>query len=270
MSGLGDPVVLGCLGGGALLIVAFVLHARRSKEPLLDVRLFAERGFAAANVAIFLVVAAIYGAMFLLPLYYQVLRGQTALTAGLLMAPQGIGAALMMPLGGRLTDRIGPGRVVPIGMTVVLLGTLLYTQAGPSTSYAWLAFSLFIRGLGAGWTLMPCTAAAYARLKHEAVPRATTTLNIVIRIGGSFGTALVALVLQRQIDTRLPNSSQLLSKARSGERHTSRRMPPPSSAMRSVRLLGRGRDHLRRIVRHLLPAPGPPRRRTGFLRLTRG
>jgi EmrB/QacA subfamily drug resistance transporter len=211
VSGLGDPVVLGCLGGGALLIAAFVMHARRSQEPLLDVRLFAERGFAAANVAIFLVVAAIYGAMFLLPLYYQVLRGQTALTAGLLMAPQGIGAALMMPLGGRLTDRIGPGRVVPIGMTVVLLGTLLYTQAGPSTSYAWLALSLFIRGLGAGWTLMPCTAAAYARLKHEAVPRATTTLNIVIRIGGSFGTALVALVLQRQIDTRLPHSSQLLS-----------------------------------------------------------
>ena len=158
VSGLGDPVVFGCLGGGALLIAAFVLHARRSQEPLLDVRLFAERGFAAANVAIFLVVAAIYGAMFLLPLYYQVLRGQTALTAGLLMAPQGIGAALMMPLGGRLTDRIGPGRVVPIGMTVVLLGTLLYTQAGPSTSYAWLAFSLFVRGLGAGWTLMPCTA----------------------------------------------------------------------------------------------------------------
>ena len=214
--GIGDPVVLGCLGGGALLIATFVVHARRSKEPLLDVRLFAERGFAVANVAIFVVVAAIYGAMFLLPLYYQVLRGQTALTAGLLMAPQGIGAALMMPLGGRLTDRIGPGRVVPIGMSVVLLGTLLYTQAGPSTSYAWLAFSLFVRGLGAGWTLMPCTAAAYARLKHDAVPRATTTLNIVIRIGGSFGTALVALVLQRQINTRLPTASHLLSEGAVG------------------------------------------------------
>jgi len=215
-SGLADPVVLGCLAAGALLIVAFVVHARQSEKPLLDVRLFAERGFAAANVALFLVVGAIYGAMFLLPLYYQVLRGQSALTAGLLMAPQGIGAALMMPLGGRLTDRIGPGKVVPIGMTVVLLGTLLYTQAGPSTSYAWLAFSLFVRGLGAGWTMMPCSAAAYSRLRHEAVPRATTTLNIVIRIGGSFGTALVALVLQRQIDARLPTASHLLSEGAVG------------------------------------------------------
>jgi EmrB/QacA subfamily drug resistance transporter len=210
-SGLADPVVIGCLGGGALLIAAFVLHARRSDRPLLDVRLFAERGFAAANVTLFLVVGAIYGAMFLLPLYYQILRGDSALSAGLLMAPQGIGAALMMPIGGRLTDRIGAGRVVPIGMTVVLIGTVLYTQVSPTTSYALLALSLFIRGLGAGWTMMPSSAAAYSRLSHDAVPRATTALNIVMRIGGSFGTAVVALVLQRQIDTRLPTASHLLS-----------------------------------------------------------
>jgi len=212
-SGLADPVVIGCLAGGALLIAAFVMHARRSEQPLLDVRLFAERGFAAANVALFLIVAAIYGAMFLLPLYYQVLRGESALSAGLLMAPQGIGAALMMPIGGRLTDRIGPGRVVPIGMTVVIVGTVFYTQVSPTTSYALLALSLFVRGLGAGWTIMPSASAAYASIRHDSVPRATTALNIVMRIGGSFGTAVVALVLQRQIDTRLPGASHLLSES---------------------------------------------------------
>jgi len=81
----------------------------------------------------------------------------------------------------------------------------------PTTSYALLALSLFIRGLGTGWTMMPSSAAAYARLSHDAVPRATTALNIVMRIGGSFGTAVVALVLQRQVDSRLPAASHLLS-----------------------------------------------------------
>ncbi len=223
-NGFADPVVAGCLIGAVVLIGAFVLHARRAERPLLDVRLFAERGFAVSNVAIFVVVAAVYGAMFLLPLYYQVLRGQSALAAGLLMAPQGLGAMLTMPLGGRLTDRLGPGKVVPVGMAVVLLGTIFYTQVSPTTSYGWLAFSLFVRGLGMGWTLMPTSAAAYRRLTHDVIPRATTTLNIVIRVAGSFGTALVAVVLQRQIDSRLPGLSKILS---SGVGPRTGRLPGP-------------------------------------------
>ena len=209
--GFGDPTVVACLGAGTLLVLAFVRHALRTERPLLDVRLFGQKVFAVANVAVFLVVGAVYAAMFLLPLYYQILRGQSALTAGLLMAPQGIGAALTLPLGGKLTDKLGPGKVAPIGMSVVLLGTILYTQVGPTTGYLWLALSLFVRGLGMGWTMMPSSTAAYRQLTHEVVPRATTMLNIVIRLGGSFGTALVAVVLQRQIDGRLPQVSGILS-----------------------------------------------------------
>src|SRR5262249_9142103 len=74
------------------------------------------------------------------------------------------------------------------------------------TSYALLAGGLFVRGLGFGWTLMPAMAAAYRNLSRAAVPRATTVLNIVLRVGGSFGTALAAVVLQRQISARLPHS----------------------------------------------------------------
>jgi hypothetical protein len=120
-----------------------------------------------------------------------------------------------MPLGGRLTDRVGPGRVVPVGLAVVILGTIPFTQLSPSTSYALLAGALFVRGLGFGWTLMPAMAAAYRNLSRAAVPRATTALNIVLRVGGSFGTALVAVVLQRQISDRLPRSGSGLLQGRS-------------------------------------------------------
>ena len=91
-------------------------HSLRATRPLIDVRLFRVRTFSAAASTTFLVGAALFGAMIILPLYYQVARGEDALTAGLLMAPQGLGAALAMPLAGRLTDRVGGGRVALVGL----------------------------------------------------------------------------------------------------------------------------------------------------------
>ncbi|HUZ10928.1 MAG TPA: DHA2 family efflux MFS transporter permease subunit [Acidimicrobiales bacterium] len=210
-SGFGSTKVLFCLAAGAVLIGAFVIHATRVDRPLLDMHLFRDRSFSMANLTIFVFGGSLYAAMFLLPLYYQVVRGESALTAGLLMAPQGVGAMLTMPWGGRLTDRLGPRGVVPIGMAIFLLGTVGYTQIGPDSGYTFLTLALFVRGLGMGWTMMPTMSAAYASLTRALVPRATTTINIVMRVGGSFGTALVAIVLQRQIADRLPRSPAILS-----------------------------------------------------------
>jgi MFS family permease len=144
--------------------------------------------------------------MFILPLYYQVVRGQSALTAGLLMAPQGLGAMTGMLFSGRIVDRSGAGRVVPVGILVVLIGTLAYTQVGLHTNELWLAASLYVRGLGMGFCMMPTMSAAYVSLNRSQVPRATTMLNIVQRVGGSLGTALFAVVLQREIVARLPGA----------------------------------------------------------------
>jgi EmrB/QacA subfamily drug resistance transporter len=212
-SGFSDTTVEACLAFGLLLTVAFVLHALRAERPLLDVRLFRERSFNMANITTFIFGATLYGAMFLIPLYYQVVRGESALNAGLLLAPQGIGAMISMPLGGRITDRYGARWVVTIGMAVFLVSTFAYTQLGTSTSYAMLATALFVRGLGMGWTMMPTMSAAYMRLSRAAVPRATTILNILMRVGGSFGTALVAVVLERQAATRLPRFPNILASA---------------------------------------------------------
>jgi len=189
---------------GALLIAAFVWHALHTKvTPLIEVLLFRDRQFAAASATTFFFGAALFGGMFLLPLYYQVVRGQTPLTAGLLMAPQGIGAAMVMPLAGKLTDRYGAGRIVPGGLVVVTLATLAYTQLGAHTSFALLAGSLFLRGVGFGFVMMPAISAAYQTLAAPQVPRASTAINIVQRVGGSIGTALVAVVLEHQISVQV-------------------------------------------------------------------
>jgi EmrB/QacA subfamily drug resistance transporter len=201
--GFGAPIVWGPIVVGLGLVALFVAHALRAPRPLLDLRLFRVRAFAAAASTTFLVGAALFGAMIILPLYYQVARGESALTAGLLMAPQGLGAAMAMPLAGRLTDRVGGGRVAVVGLAILTIGTIPFAFLEADTSYPLLAVLLVLRGFGIGGSMMPAMAAAYATLESSAVPRATSVLNVVQRIGGSMGTALLAVVLQGEIKDQL-------------------------------------------------------------------
>ncbi|MGH2948269.1 MAG: DHA2 family efflux MFS transporter permease subunit [Solirubrobacteraceae bacterium] len=196
--GIGDPGAFAPIVAGVLPVALFVRHASRAARPLVDLRLFRSRHFSAAAATTFLVGAAAFGALLILPLYYQVGRGDSALTAGLLMAPQGIGAALAMPIAGRLVDRVGAGRVAMVGCTVMALATLPLASLTAGTPDALLTGVLVLRGLGLGAAMMPAMAAAYARLDSDQVPRATSALNAIQRVGGSIGTALVAVVLQHQ------------------------------------------------------------------------
>jgi EmrB/QacA subfamily drug resistance transporter len=189
---------------GLATVTAFVVRATRIDHPLVEVRLFRGPGFSAAAATTFLVGAALFGSMILLPLYYQVVRGQSALDAGLLMIPQGLGAALGMNVAGRLTDRMGAGRVVPFGLLILAVGTIPYATIGGDTSYVVLMAGLFVRGLGLGATMMPAMAAAYATLDSGAqVPRATPMLNVVQRIGGSLGVAVLTVVLENALRTEV-------------------------------------------------------------------
>jgi EmrB/QacA subfamily drug resistance transporter len=189
--------------GGALLTVGFVLRSTKALEPLIDLRLFKDRTFSLASIGIFLTGVTLYGTMFLLPLYYQIDRGDAAWKAGLMMAPQGIGAALVMRLAGSLADRHGPRYVAAFGMALLALGTFFYTNVGPHTSYYFLGLSLFVRGIGLGFGMMPVIAASYRNLTHAQVPKATSATNILRQIGGSLGVAVFAVVLDTQINQRI-------------------------------------------------------------------
>jgi EmrB/QacA subfamily drug resistance transporter len=192
------PVIISFFLGVGLMI-GFIFHALKARNPLLDLHLFKNRNFAIANICIFVLGATLFGSMFLLPLYYQIARGQSPWQAGLLMAPQGIGAACVMRFSGRLTDRVGPRRVVPVGIIVMAVATIPFAFVTTQTNEVLLAGTLFIRGLGLGLSMMPITAAAYFDLSHASIPKASTTMNIVRQIGGSIATALFAVVLERRI-----------------------------------------------------------------------
>jgi EmrB/QacA subfamily drug resistance transporter len=189
---------------GALLVVAFTVRALTARNPLIDLRLLKRRSVAAASGTIALFMCAFMGAMLLLPLYYQVVRQESALAAGLLLAPQGLGAMVTMPVGGRLTDRIGPGRVVLAGLCVVVASVAGFTALlGAHTSYWALGSTLFVMGMGMGLTMMPTMAAAIQTLVHDEVPRASTMMNIIQQVSASVGTALMSVLLAGALDDRL-------------------------------------------------------------------
>ena len=198
--GLSDPRTFVPIVLGASLVTCFVLHARRIRNPLIDVRLFLQRPFAAGAATTFCLGLGLFGALFVLPLYYQTARGQSPLDAGLLLAPQGIGAAITIPLAGWLTDRLGPGQVVLAGIALSVAGTLPFALSGTSSMpYPLLVLGLVVRGVGLGAATMPAMAAAYASLDEDAVARAASALNVMKRLGGSVGVALLAVVLEQHV-----------------------------------------------------------------------
>jgi EmrB/QacA subfamily drug resistance transporter len=191
-------VIVPCLAGLALIGV-FCLHALRVKNPLLDLRLYRRPTFSTASVAMFCLGAALFGGMILLPIYWQEIRHESVVHTGLLTGPQGLGAALMMPIAGKLTDRWGGGPLALIGVTLTTVATIPFGLIGAHTSIAWLSVAMFVRGMGIGFAFMPAMAAAFASLERSELSHATPQLNVLQRVGGSIGTALLAVVLQRAL-----------------------------------------------------------------------
>jgi EmrB/QacA subfamily drug resistance transporter len=182
---------------GALLIIAFVPWAlnRRNIHPLVDLRLFSNRTMTVAVIAMSLFAIAFFGASLLFPLYFQQVRGEDAMNAGLLLAPQGIGAMITMPIAGMLADRIGPGKIVMTGITVITIGMAMFTQIEADTSYLFICTALFIMGLGMGSTMMPIMSAALATLTQHTIARGSTLMNIIQQVAASIGTAVFSVLL---------------------------------------------------------------------------
>jgi EmrB/QacA subfamily drug resistance transporter len=182
---------------GLALVVGFVLRTlfRSPEHPLMDLRLFRHRALSVAVIAMSLFAIAFFGASLLFPSYFLQVRGESTLHAGLLLAPQGLGAMLTMPAAGILTDKIGPGKIVLAGITTIVVGMAMFTQVGVDTSYNYLLGALFVMGLGMGATMMPIMTSALQSLKDHEIARGSTLMNITQQVAASIGTALFSVLL---------------------------------------------------------------------------
>ncbi|MEQ3550306.1 DHA2 family efflux MFS transporter permease subunit [Pseudonocardia nematodicida] len=185
---------------GAAMLVLFVVHGLRTRgTPLIDPRLFARSPFGPAALALVILGLSVFGATFLLPLYLQTGRGLDAWETGLLLAPQGLGALLGSVLVSRLVDRVTPRRLVLTGIGMVALGTVVFTQLHRDPSDALVTASLLVRGAGGALIGAPVMALVYRTMAKEMIPRAASALNLLSTVGGSVGTALVAVILQSRL-----------------------------------------------------------------------
>jgi EmrB/QacA subfamily drug resistance transporter len=184
---------------GLVLLALFIVRSRRTKHPLLDLGLFANPAFRAASIVTFCLGAALFGAMILMPLYFQTVRGQDAIDTGLLLIPQGIGGGLGMFLSGRFTERLGSGRTSLIGGVILAVATVPFVLVTAGTPFAAIGSAMLVRGVGVGLAIMPAMTAAFSVLTREQVNDASPQLTVLQRVGGSLGTAVIAVVLEGHI-----------------------------------------------------------------------
>ncbi|WP_327176682.1 DHA2 family efflux MFS transporter permease subunit [Streptomyces sp. NBC_01335] len=186
------PLVVGLASG-----VVFVRHQLRTAAPLLDLRLFAHRVYRTAAINIFCLGFVLFSPMMLIPLYFESARGESAVTTGLLMSAGGTGVVVAGLACRPIMKKIGGGTTVVIGIVLTMLATVPLTALSSSTSYVLLCAAIAVRGLGTGLTIVPAMTRAFESVEPRSIPDASTQLNLVQRIGGTFALAVVTIVLDR-------------------------------------------------------------------------
>jgi EmrB/QacA subfamily drug resistance transporter len=196
--GIAHAGVLVPLLAGVALLGAFIAWAVRpgNRRPVVDVRLLRLRSLGSASAVLFTAGAALYAGMFLLPLYYQQLHGESVLDAGLLLIPQGVGSLAARFAVARLVGRLGARLVTIVSFLLAAAATVPFALAGLHASLWLLGLALLVRGFGIGAVLIPPLSVAYQDVPAAGIPHATMNTRISQQVGASFGIAIVAVALQ--------------------------------------------------------------------------
>ncbi|MFI5268980.1 MAG: MFS transporter, partial [Chloroflexota bacterium] len=167
----------------------------RVDDPLLDLRLFKDGIFTIGVVVLFVVTTALFGASLLLPLFLQEIRGLGALQTGLLLFPQGIAAAVTMPIGGKLFDKIGARPLLIFGLLLLAVATWFYMSLDVTTPDNVIVIALILRGASMGFIFMPLQTAMMNRVPIAKINRGSSLTSAVRQLFASFGVAVVTTVL---------------------------------------------------------------------------
>ncbi|MDR3745980.1 MAG: DHA2 family efflux MFS transporter permease subunit [Acidobacteriaceae bacterium] len=204
----------------------FVWHSWRSHEPMVDLKLLKNRNFGIGCLLIFLFGIAIYSTIVILPLYYQELLGYTAFTAGLVVAPRGMGAICGMPVIGYLSNKVDPRFLLTFGFGIFGIMTLYFGTVTLDISPTTFLIPILITGFGLSFVFVPISIAAYGTLQNEQMGSASGLFNLMRNIGGSIGISLASTLLtrhaaahQNEILNSVPITSRPFQNSLSGARH---------------------------------------------------
>src|SRR6266404_5649108 len=178
-------------------LVAFIIWELRAKEPIVNLRVLANRNFAVGTALIAAMGVVLYGTIALLPLFLQTLIGYPALQSGLAVSPRGIGAVFSMIIVGRLVGKIDGRYLIMFGFSVLGFSTYLLSDIDLQISMGTIVWPQIVSGLAMGFVFVPLTVMATGTLTAEQIGNATGIFNLMRNIGGSFGIATVTTMLAR-------------------------------------------------------------------------
>ena len=200
----GSATVLGTAALGAALLAAFLVQERRAAEPVLPLRLFGSRAFAAANVTALMAGMAMFGVITFVPLFLQVVDGADPTTAGLRMLPFVAGSVGASWASGRAIAKLGRYKAFPVaGAVLMTVGMLAMSAAGPSTAGAVLALEMLLVGTGMALVMQTVMLVAQNHVDRRDIGTATSTATFARSIGASFGVAVLGAVFANRLSAGL-------------------------------------------------------------------
>ncbi len=197
----------GTAAAGIVALTAMVWWELRIPNPILELRLLKNRLFRSANLASFMSSGGLLGLLFLLPLFLQTLRGLSALDSGLTTFPQAIGVILASRFVGKLYQRVGPRRLLAVGLGGVAMASALFLLVDLDTSLWWIRAIMFLRGLFFACSIISLQAASFATISPADTGRASSLFSTIRQVGAAFGVALLATVLSTRTSTRVGAAS---------------------------------------------------------------
>jgi EmrB/QacA subfamily drug resistance transporter len=198
VSSWSDTKVVVSLVVGGVLLVAFIVNELLVSDPVMDVRLFRNYTFTAANVLTWAVSGFLFASIYLLPVFFQNVQGYSPLQSGEFVIVQGLGAAVGTVIAGRLYNTVGPRTLVALGFAMVTVGTFGFTRLDVNTSWQSLQIWLLVRGLGLGFTNIPLQTLALSVVSNRAMARASSLVNVTRQVFGAVGiTALTTIFVQQ-------------------------------------------------------------------------
>jgi hypothetical protein len=241
--GWGSVTTLVEVCAGAMLIAAFIVRELRAANPLIDVRVFKHRAFSAATISIALTMFALFGSLFALTQYLQLVVGYSPLSAGLRALPFAAGVMVLAPVSSILVRAAGARVVVPLGLTGMSAGLFILTQVDAASGYGVIALGIAVMGIGMGLTLAPAGESIMSVLPPEQAGVGSAVNDTVQELGGSLGVAVIGSIVSASFRHGLDSS------------HPGRRRSPPEEPSRGWHAAPRTRPTARTAAGSRTPAP---------------
>lgn len=181
--------------GFAVLVIHAVVELYVAKEPMMNLRLFANPVFLNASLVGYVATVALFGAEFLMPVYLQAFRGRTALDTGFILLAVAATSGVATPLAGRLFDKIGPRLIMVVGFIVLCVNTWQLSQLQATTPISFIVFLLALRGLAVGLTLQTSYVTALSSIRLDLLPRGSSLLNSTRFVVQAVSVATLATIL---------------------------------------------------------------------------